>query len=108
MPGDDDDVEFTSGEPAAVSAGSEPAIEVPVDTDPSVGSVDTGPTVGADDTGPAEQELRSLEASFAAVEEAMESLTRITADGGDGAVVVAQIEAVVNPTRFPLEADPSI
>ena len=99
MPGDDDDVEFTSGEPAAVSAGSEPAIEVPVDTDPASGSVDTDP---------AERELRSLEASFAAVEEAMESLTRITADGGDGAVVVAQIEAVVNPTRFPLEADPSI
>jgi len=36
----------------------------------------------------------------------MESLTRISADGGDGAVVVAQIEAVVNPTRFPLAADP--
>lgn len=89
MPGDDDTVEFTNGEAA------------------TVGADDTGPTVGADDTGPAEQELRSLEASFAAVEEAMESLTRITADGGDGAVVVAQIEAVVNPTRFPLEADPT-
>lgn len=54
---------------------------------------------------PAEEELRSLEASFAAVEEAMESLTRITADGGDGAVVVAQIEAVVNPARFPVAVD---
>ena len=77
--------------------------------DDDVDSTDEEPAVpGSSDTDPAELELRSLEASFAAVEEAMESLTRITADGGDGAVVVAQIEAVVNPTRFPLEADPSI
>jgi hypothetical protein len=89
VPGDDD-VDSTDEEPA-----------VP-------GSSDTDPVPGASDTEPAELELRSLEASFAAVEEAMESLTRITADGGDGAVVVAQIEAVVNSTRFPLEADPTL
>jgi hypothetical protein len=89
VPGDDD-VDSTDEEPA-----------VP-------GSSDTDPVPGSSDTEPAELELRSLEASFAAVEEAMESLTRITADGGDGAVVVAQIEAVVNSTRFPLEADPTL
>jgi hypothetical protein len=89
VPGDDD-VDSTDEEPA-----------VP-------GSSDTDPVPGSSDTDPAELELRSLEASFAAVEEAMESLTRITADGGDGAVVVAQIEAVVNPTRFPLEADTTL
>jgi hypothetical protein len=89
VPGDDD-VDSTDEEPA-----------VP-------GSSDTDPVPGSSDTDPAELELRSLEASFAAVEEAMESLTRITADGGDGAVVVAQIEAVVNSTRFPLEADPTL
>jgi len=53
----------------------------------------------------AEERLRGLESSFAAVEEAMESLLRITADGGDGPVVVAQIEAVVSPERFPLDDD---
>jgi hypothetical protein len=89
VPGDDD-VDSTDEEPA-----------VP-------GSSDTDPVPGSSDADPAELELRSLEASFAAVEEAMESLTRITADGGDGAVVVAQIEAVVNSTRFPLEADPTL
>jgi hypothetical protein len=89
VPGDDD-VDSTDEEPA-----------VP-------GSSDADPVPGSSDTDPAELELRSLEASFAAVEEAMESLTRITADGGDGAVVVAQIEAVVNPTRFPLEADTTL
>jgi hypothetical protein len=99
VPGDDDTVEFTSGEVATAGA---------VDTDSTAGAVDTDSTAGAVDTDPAEQELRLLEASFAAVEEAMESLTRITADGGDGAVVVAQIEAVVNPSRFPLEADPAV
>ena len=30
----------------------------------------------------------------------MESLTRIAADGGEGTLVVAQIEAVVNAERF--------
>jgi hypothetical protein len=89
VPGDDD-VDSTDEEPAVA------------------GSSDTDPVPGSSDTDPAELELRSLEASFAAVEEAMESLTRITADGGDGAVVVAQIEAVVNSTRFPLEADPTL
>ena len=89
MPGDDD-VDSTDEEPAVA------------------GSSDADPVPGSSDTDPAELELRSLEASFAAVEEAMESLTRITADGGDGAVVVAQIEAVVNSTRFPLEADPTL
>jgi hypothetical protein len=98
VPGDDD-VDSTDEEPAV--AGSS-------DTDPVPGSSDTDPVPGSSDTEPAELELRSLEASFAAVEEAMESLTRITADGGDGAVVVAQIEAVVNSTRFPLEADPTL
>jgi hypothetical protein len=98
VPGDDD-VDSTDEEPAV--AGSS-------DTDPVPGSSDTDPVPGSSDTDPAELELRSLEASFAAVEEAMESLTRITADGGDGAVVVAQIEAVVNSTRFPLEADPTL
>ena len=98
MPGDDD-VDSTDEEPAVAGSG---------DADPVPGSSDTDPVPGSSDTEPAELELRSLEASFAAVEEAMESLTRITADGGDGAVVVAQIEAVVNSTRFPLEADPTL
>jgi hypothetical protein len=89
VPGDDD-VDSTDEEPAVAGSG------------------DADPVPGSSDTEPAELELRSLEASFAAVEEAMESLTRITADGGDGAVVVAQIEAVVNSTRFPLEADPTL
>ncbi|MFZ4432945.1 MAG: hypothetical protein ACOYOQ_07065 [Microthrixaceae bacterium] len=98
MPGDDD-VDSTDEEPAVPGSS---------DTDPVPGSSDADPVPGSSDTDPAELELRSLEASFAAVEEAMESLTRITADGGDGAVVVAQIEAVVNSTRFPLEADPTL
>ena len=98
MPGDDD-VDSTDEEPAVPGSS---------DTDPVPGSSDADPVPGSSDADPAELELRSLEASFAAVEEAMESLTRITADGGDGAVVVAQIEAVVNSTRFPLEADPTL
>jgi hypothetical protein len=98
VPGDDD-VDSTDEEPAVPGSS---------DTDPVPGSSDADPVPGSSDTDPAELELRSLEASFAAVEEAMESLTRITADGGDGAVVVAQIEAVVNSTRFPLEADPTL
>lgn len=57
------------------------------------------------DDSPGQDRLGELEASFAAVEEAMESLLRITADGGDGAVVVSQIEAVVNAERFPLDED---
>jgi hypothetical protein len=98
VPGDDD-VDSTDEEPAVPGSS---------DTDPVPGSSDADPVPGSSDTDPAELEIRSLEASFAAVEEAMESLTRITADGGDGAVVVAQIEAVVNSTRFPLEADPTL
>jgi hypothetical protein len=98
VPGDDD-VDSTDEEPAVPGSS---------DTDPVPGSSDADPVPGSSDADPAELELRSLEASFAAVEEAMESLTRITADGGDGAVVVAQIEAVVNSTRFPLEADPTL
>jgi hypothetical protein len=90
------------------STDEEPAVPGSSDTDPVPGSSDADPVPGSSDADPAELELRSLEASFAAVEEAMESLTRITADGGDGAVVVAQIEAVVNSTRFPLEADPTL
>jgi hypothetical protein len=107
VPGDAN-VDSTDEEPAVPGSSDTDPVPGSSDADPVPGSSDADPVPGSSDTEPAELELRSLEASFAAVEEAMESLTRITADGGDGAVVVAQIEAVVNSTRFPLEADPTL
>ncbi|MFZ4517496.1 MAG: hypothetical protein ACOYOP_03855 [Microthrixaceae bacterium] len=45
--------------------------------------------------------LEALEADLAAVEEALATLDRITAEGGDGAAAAAQVAAVVSAERFP-------
>lgn len=49
--------------------------------------------------------LDALEADLAAVEEALATLDRITAGGGDGAAAAAQVAAVVSAQRFP-DPDP--
>lgn len=73
---------------------------------PRVPQPDTAPEpAGATDAAHRPEVLEALEADLAAVEEALATLDRITADGGDGAAAAAQVAAVVSVERFP-DPDP--
>lgn len=88
---------------ASVQSPNDPAATPAVDPEPRGPADPAGPAVEARDDVD-EAVLERLEADLVAVEEALATLDRITAEESSGAAV-AQIEAVVSAQRFPLADD---